>query len=252
MTLHLAEVVIVGGGCYGSFYLQQLLRARERGALDWQTVRVVDQAADCAVATAIPEAADVVLEQAEWQEFFSRWLDSDRRSVDDRIVPSPLMPHLFADWLAAVAARRWPDHRVERLAVDEPVGTPFDMRHPHDGNRYVSHADWLCPVHCIEPARCPMIAAPRSWEMADTVRRWAAATGRSAAVFVCRHVSHGVGMIDAQPILDARVAMDQEIARHGRAEWAVGSVSSCHGALGLIRIAPADRAARELAIEPRV
>lgn len=234
----LGEIVIVGGGCYGGFYLEQLTRARAAGAIDWGRVIVVDRRADCPAAArvaTVPAAAAVV---AEWPDFFDRWLDPTTRTATDRIVPSPLMPHLFADWLARKAAAHWPRLHVDRPAVDDPVGTPFDMAHPSDGNRYLSHADWLCPVHCIEPATCPIIKAPRRWEMGDTVRSWAAATGRGAAVFTCGHVTHGVGMIPVEPILAAVTALDAEVARQGRAEWAVASVSSCHGALGLVRVAP--------------
>ena len=38
-SIALGDVVIVGGGCYGSFYTAQLLRARERGAATWRRVR---------------------------------------------------------------------------------------------------------------------------------------------------------------------------------------------------------------------
>lgn len=107
--------------------------------------------------------------------------------------------------------------------------------------RYVSHADWTCPVHCIEPATCPMIKAPRQWEMGDTVRDWTARRGSIAptvgpVLFSCRHLTHGVGMY---PVTQAFAALDQlslEVQEHGRADLVVGSVSACHGAVGVIRV----------------
>ena len=47
------DVVIVGGGCYGSFYAGQLLRARERGAARWRRLLVVDRDPACRAAALI-------------------------------------------------------------------------------------------------------------------------------------------------------------------------------------------------------
>ena len=52
-----------------------------------------------------------------------------------------------------------------REVMEKPVAidarTPYDTLAP-DGTRYVSYADWLCPTHCVEPATCPVIRAPRN------------------------------------------------------------------------------------------
>ena len=236
----LGEVVIVGGGCYGSFYLRQLARARAAGAATWRRVLVVDRDPGCRAASAIVDMSDTEFVQARWSAFLDRWLGAPTRRADDMVVPSPLMPHLFADWVRTRATARWPEHRVEMVPVERAVGTPFDQLHPGDGNRYVSHADWICPVHCIEPATCPRIRAPRSWEMTETIAEWA---GQGAAdegtpalgVFHCAHVTYGVGMVAARAVRDAADALDARLARHGSAEMVLASVSSCHGAIGVLR-----------------
>lgn len=237
----LGEVVIIGGGCYGSFYLGQLLKARDAGAVTWRQVIVVDHNAVCPVATLL--APDVALYVQEWGNFLDGWLDRDQRTVDDRLVPSPLMPHLLAEWLLRRARATYGADRAMLVPADAPAGTPFDMLHPGDGVRYLSHADWTCPVHCIEPATCPMIKAPRHWEMGDTVAAWTAnhATHHPTAgpvLFTCRHLTHGVGMypvIDAFPALDA---LDALVRTHGTADLVIGSVSACHGAIGVLRVGP--------------
>ncbi len=61
----LGEVVIIGGGCYGSFYLGQLLKAREVGAVRWRQVIVVDHNAVCQSSTML--APDVALFVQEWE-----------------------------------------------------------------------------------------------------------------------------------------------------------------------------------------
>ncbi|MEO8478537.1 MAG: hypothetical protein ABI542_02815 [Gemmatimonadota bacterium] len=236
----LGEIAIMGGGCYGRFYLGQLHRAWQRGAVRWDRLRVVDHDASCAAAAMIEGAPATELTCTTWVDFLEMWLDPAERGAADRLVPTPLMPHLFADWLTDRARRQWPSHTARRIAVEQPIGTPFDMLHPGDGNRYVSHADWICPIHCIEPARCPKIRAPRSWEMRDTVAAWNARRDEGPAelaIFACRHVVYGVGMVEVTAILSAADDLDARLESEDVAEMVIGSVSSCHGAVGLLRVA---------------
>jgi hypothetical protein len=237
----LGEVAIIGGGCYGSFYLGQLGRARAAGAVTWEQLLVVDRDVACAAARTIGAVPDAALVVESWPTFLGRWLADPARGDADRIVPSPLMPHLLADWVRDRAAARWPRHHVRMVPVEAPVGTPFDQLHPGDGNRYVSHADWLCPVHCIEPATCPKIRAPRSWEMSETVTSWAQRSRtegppRSVATFACRHVTFGVGMVSARAVIDAVHALDEPLSAGDAADLVLASVSSCHGALAVLRV----------------
>lgn len=239
--ISLRDVVIIGGGCYGSFYTGQLLKAREAGAVSWRRLLVVDRDPECSAALLVAEAGDAELVTAEWGRFLDRWLVQDERSADDRLVPSPLMPHLMAEWLERRAAERFGTDRVGRVPADTVAGTPFDWLSPTDGVRYVSHADWTCPVHCIEPATCPVIKAPRRWEMSDTVTEWSHRRGSTfptagPVLFTCRHHTHGVGMYPVSQGFDALDQLAAAVEQHGKADLVVGSVSACHGAVGVIRV----------------
>src|SRR5690606_31214973 len=163
--IELGQVAIIGGGCYGSFYLRQLVRAAADGALSWREILVVDADAECAAGELVGDVRNCRLVVERWDHFLNGWLDADHRDPSDRIVPSPLMPHVTAEWIARQAQQRWPRQSVALVPAEPEVGTPFDWLGPEDGVRYVSHADWICPVHCIEPERCPRIRAPRTWEM---------------------------------------------------------------------------------------
>lgn len=237
----LGEVVVIGGGCYGSFYLGQLERARATGAARWERVLVVDRDPDCAAASAAATIVGAELCVSDWDRFLDRWLDRADRGPDDRVVPSPLMPHLMADWLLRRARARWPDRTVQMVSAEEPAGTPFDWLRPEDGVRYLSHADWTCPVHCIEPATCPIIRAPRTWEMGDTVATWTESHRRTRAavgpvLFTCRHVTHGVGMFAVTAAFAALDDLAALVAAQGSGDLVVGSVSGCHGAVAVLRV----------------
>ncbi len=237
--IDLGTTAIIGGGCYGSFYLEQLRKAREAGAATWQKLLVIDRNADCQAAPLATSIDGTEIVVSDWPSFLDGWLGCESITDADRIVPSPLMPHLMAEWLERRAAERWPDRQVAMVPVTEPFGTPFDWLNPKDGVRYVSHADWICPTHCIEPARCPAIKAPRMWEMGETVAAWA--SGRSVptavALFTCRHVVHGVGMYRASRAGEALAGLILQVGVHGSADLAIGSISACHGAVALLQVA---------------
>jgi hypothetical protein len=228
----------VGGGCYGTFYAGQLAKAKARGKVDFRSVIVVDRDADCRARRELGAAPDRRFVTQDWTGFFDGFFAD---AVDDQIVPSPHMPHLMFEWVLARARRRWPGRAVTVDPVPGALGTPYD-RTAADGTRYVSFADWICPTHCIEPALCPAIGAPRTWEMGDAVGALAErlrSEGRPVAgpaLFVCRHHVFGVGTFAA----DAVLAGDRLVAEAGASGEAVavllGTISSCHGAVNLLTL----------------
>jgi len=230
---------VVGGGCYGTFYASQLATAKARGKTQYRTVVVVDRERDCRARRELGEAPDRTFVESDWAAFFDRFLP---HSGDDQIVPSPHMPHLMFEWVLRRARARWPSRAVAVAPVRGDFPTPYD-RPGSDQTRYVSFADWICPTHCIEPALCPAIGAPRTWEMGDAVRDLAErlrASGRPVCgpvLFVCKHRVFGVGMFAADAVRAGDRLVEEAGASGTEAEVLVGTISSCHGALNLLRIA---------------
>lgn len=236
------RMVIIGGGCYGTFYAGQLARAVAKGALAPTEVVLVDQDPACRAARELPADPARRVVAAEWEAFLDTWLGGTWEAPagpGDLIVPSPLMPHLLHRWLLRRARARWPGRAVETRPLAGEVGTPFDTAAP-DGTRYVSFADWLCPTHCVEPATCPVIRAPRTWEMAETLARHAARLGVAGpALCVTRHLAFGVGVFGVDEVLAADQLVAAAGAGGGPAGVLVGTVSACHGAVNLLALGPA-------------
>jgi hypothetical protein len=248
VSVELRDVAIVGGGCYGTFYAGQLVRAAERGKARYRRLLVVDRNPGCRFATEIGPGPGRELVVADWGAFFDDWLDQVGAGGGDAIVPSPLMPHLMYEWLVRRARGRWPGRIVETRPLIAPVGTPYDATAP-DGTRYVSFADWLCPTHCIEPAICPVIRAPRTWEMGDAMaklvdRLQEIAPTAGPALFVCRHRVFGVGMFDAAEVLAGDRLVAEAGSSPGEVDVLVGTVSGCHGAANLLHLGPPHASAR--------
>jgi hypothetical protein len=243
-SVALRDVVIVGGGCYGTFYAGQLLRAAERGRARFRRILVVDQDPECRCAREIGGHEAVTLVVREWGDFFDDYLAEHCPAAEgepgDAIVPSPLMPHLMYQWLVRQARRRWPERVVETRAVPAGPGTPYDVSAP-DGTRYISYADWICPTHCIEPAVCPAIRAPRSWEISDALEALVRKLNRSGptagpVLFVCQHRVYGVGMFDVRAVLQGETSVASAGAPGNPVDILVGTVSSCHGAVNLLHL----------------
>ena len=241
-TQHFGTIVVVGGGCYGSYYVRQLARAERAGALAWRALVVVDRDARCRVAElpAAERPGNMRLEVAEWEAYFAAYLAHaaahSEDAAQDAIVPSPLMPHLMADWIAARARARWPDRRVATEPLTHPPAVPW-QRAGEDGTHYVSFAEWMCPINCIEPARCPHTRGKRTWSLPVALARHGddeRAAGRPVEgpfIFHCAHRAFGVGMLDVRDVLAADRAVAERGAHARALAVLVGTASHCHGAL---------------------
>jgi hypothetical protein len=239
------DVVVVGGGCYGTFYATQLAKAKQRGKAAYRTVVIVDRDERCRARLELPDAPDRMFVTSEWEAFFDRFLSTGRPSAvgeeRDYIVPSPHMPHLMFEWLVRRARTRFTDRRFDVVPVPGALTLPYD-RTASDLTRYVSFADWICPTHCIEPAICPAIGQPRTWEMSTALQDLAQrlrAEGESVhgpALFVCQHHVYGVGTFAVESVLEGEHIVAEAARSTEEAMVLVGTVSACHGAVNLLRI----------------
>ncbi len=239
--IELGVAIIIGGGCYGTFYATQLLEARRRGKLGLAEMVVVDRDRSCRAASELP-GEGWRLAQADWSEYLdSPEFDSLCRcsGPPGYLVPSPLMPNLLFGWLVRRALEAG-----SASAVAEPLEpafeTPFETVAP-DQTRYLSYADWLCPTHCVEPLTCPVTKAPRTWDLADTMQERVnhdpSLTG--PVVFSCRHLAYGVGAIPLSALAEARGTVSRAASGRDTTRLLVATSSACHGAVALLRIEPA-------------
>ena len=232
-----ATIIVVGGGCYGGYYVRQLDRGLKAGAIVAESIVVVDRDPSCAVAETLSEIRRsfpaLRLETADWREYFQRYLDEAAGAPDgfagDAIVPSPLMPHLMAEWLVERAKLRWPTRTVRTAAIDSPLAVRW-QRDGADGTHYVSFADWMCPINCIEPRMCPETRDVRDWSLPPTIHAFAREHAVHSAVMHCRHRAYGVGMFDTAEVVAADAVIRDAGAR-GSADVIIGTASHCHGAL---------------------
>ena len=231
--------IVIGGGCYGSFYARQLIRAADADAIPQPEIIVVDHNAAPRVSSEINDTRVRVVRE-DWDDFFDHYMTALRTDSDDQIVPPPFTPHLALRWLlralpAANSRLHWSVQPFGSLPT-----TPF-VHQSDNGTLNASHADWLCPVHCIEPEICPHTRDTRTWDMAETVRAFAHTLGGKRQdidqihLFQCLHRTHGVGTYPAAAVKTAF----QELAAAKPLDKPlfaiVGTVSRCHGTMHLLK-----------------
>ena len=204
---------MIGGGEFGSYHARQLLKA---GA---GRVLVVDRDPGCQAFATLTGIEPVV---AGWSSFLAGWLDGARS--DDHLVPAPLAPHLLWRWLAGAAGL-------------EPCPAPRGWRLPYEvaggaGEVFLSAAAWTCPATCVEPAHCPVLHAPRDWDLADLIARRAAEEGWVPAVLRVLHFARGVATV---PVRDLVAARSRARAIGPGERVLVATSSRCHAAVGGLR-----------------
>src|SRR2546426_8174953 len=125
------DVIVIGGGCYGTFYAGQLAKAKAKGKARFRRVVVVDHAATCRARGELGEAPDRAFAVEEWGAFFDRFLAGVHTpppgEPEDYIVPSPLMPHLMFEWVLRRARRRWPGRSVRSEEHTSELQSPCNL-----------------------------------------------------------------------------------------------------------------------------
>ena len=231
--------VIFGGGCYGSFYARQLLRAQAAGAASVSEIVIVDRNREPPAHRALQSPLLRFVEQ-DWDGFCDSYFGTLPVAADDQIVPPPFTPHLALAWLLRRLRAELPRLQWSTEPLRTLPGTPFQQQSA-EGTATLSHADWLCPVHCIEPSICPKTRALRDWDMAETVAVWRDAlmeAGQPIAqvhLFQCLHYTHGVGTYPAAKVIGALREVSSEASSGGGTRYLIGTISRCHGAVHLLR-----------------
>ena len=223
--------IVIGGGEAGAVYVRQLLRAVAAGKLETDRIVVVDRDPGCAASRF--EDRRVRLDAADWSE----WLDARLGEADpaDHLVPYHWAPHLLRTWLEGQAARA--GARTARRPGPPPRGLPYEGT-TASGDRALSHAAWVCPPTCIEPALCPHTRGPKDWSLAgdlETPRSGDVVDDR--IVFRCLHLVYGVGTIPVSGILAARDRMVAGLP-DGARRYVVATSSHCHALATVLEVSP--------------
>lgn len=235
--------IILGGGCYGSFYARQLLRGADRIGVG--KIHIVDQNPDCQAKREFGGSSDaVVFHFEDWRKFLFAYFDealkkkSEGGEIADQYVPPTFAPHILLELFLEKAKREDPSLVFTPKPFETPAGTPFDTLLPA-GTRALSFATWKCPHSCIEPSTCPHTRGPKSWDMKEYLTEHLKKITDSVHFFQCRHFAMGVGTISVDKILDEYLKFQEVVRVPGTHLSAMATISSCHGLAGLVEVSHA-------------
>lgn len=223
--------IIFGGGCYGTFYTRQLLRAADKKEISTPEIIVVDH-------NQSPKASEhshdsrVTITRLDWDDFMDEYMRGVDVACDDQFVPPPFTPHLALAWLLRSLGSDWSIKPFHELPV-----LPF-VNHSAEGTLTTSHADWMCPTHCIEPETCPHTKGRRSWDMAnDAMKLGVRLNVDQTHLFQCLHMTHGVGTFPVSKVKQAYEELAGPDLRTSRPPQSalVATLSRCHGAMHLLK-----------------
>lgn len=231
--------IVIGGGCYGTYYCRQLLRGATK--LGLEKITVVDHMVDCQVRREIDDPRIHHITQ-DWHEFFLPYFQGQVEqgragtNLTDHYVPPCIGPHFIFELFEAELKRECPGIQLNHLPVEAAIGTPLDMKLA-DGNRALSFAEWKCPHSCIEPKLCPVTRGEKWWDMGTYLTDFfnqQKLPVESYHLLPCKHLAMGVGTIPMQLIIDEFLRFSQVVSQPGRHLAALATISSCHGLMGLL------------------
>jgi hypothetical protein len=224
------DIIVIGGGCYGTLQTHRLLKAMERGIIPEARILIIDRNVEPKASIEFSAQSRVHIVRGEWSEFLKSYFRTYRED-GSQLIPAHIAPHLLLNVSASLISE-WSHTRYRTMAVDEKFNLPFEKS--VNGVKYISAAAWLCPFSCIEPHICPAISRERTWDLSRLVKEKMSASGKLTAVFKTEHYAWGVGSIQSDEISRTLHVLAERIGSAGGGSVAVATTSNCHGVVGLI------------------
>lgn len=209
---------VIGAGRFGKRALNELL-ARKRSA----HIVLVDRCCDALAGIREARVRTVCMDGAD---FLDRMLLDGGRP--DWIIPA-LPVHLAFEW---VRRRIEKTGRIERLPVPPSLERSLPNVWPgRKGELFVSHADFICPPDCLEPAgTCTVTGRPRPANLYD-VLGGLSAQGLQTVVLRSRQLSAGTGGYRPKALFAALEGVEK-----ARSDVLLATACRCHGVLQIFRV----------------
>jgi len=232
--LEINNIIILGGGCYGSLFSKRLIKGKQKGLVSFSSLIVIDKNEDCKLKKEAKEE-DIIFYRADWLDFLVKEYPKIMRERDYLVVPC-IGPHFIFKYIEA-KLREENGYEMRLPIFNMKLGTPFEK--DVENNKYLSFAQWQCPPLCIEPQICPAINKTRSWNLKETLisyfKNHNEIAGDNVFVFEIGNYINAVGLVEIKMILEAYEELRRKINKKFQ-KFMIATVSKCHGEASLFEL----------------
>ncbi len=230
------DIIVIGGGCYGSFQTRRLLKAIDAGRIDaGAKIMVIDRNESPPARAEFAGNDRVTLVKSDWSSYLTGYFLEYEHGSGGHLIPAHIAPHLLFEVCSNFLRARG-GYAVEFVPVTTTFGLPFEKE--SGKTRYISAAAWLCPFSCIEPSVCPAIKAERNWDLSALVPERAGSSADITLVFKTTHFAWGVSSISSDSIFESCSLLLSRVRTSDRDSFTavIATTSNCHGAVGSMKI----------------
>ncbi len=229
------DIIVIGGGCYGTFQTRRLLKAIDAGRIGADArIVIIDRNGSPPAKAEFSGDSRVVFAKSDWSSFLTSYF-LEYAGNDDQLIPAHIAPHLLFE-VCSNYLRMKGGFSVEFIPVNAVFDLPFEKS--SGTTKYISAAAWLCPFSCIEPSICPAIKGERTWDLSTLVPEKIGTAADATLVFKTTHFAWGVSSIPSDSIYESCKSLLFRATGSGDEGLtaAVATTSNCHGAVGVMRI----------------
>lgn len=164
------------------------------------------------------------------------------RSFDhaDSIIPDHTAKHILLMAYMDITREILPEAHVELAPLELNLTTPFMHKSDNNAIWAMSHATWMCPPDCDEPAVCPHIQNSRTWDFFDSLEKVLKKTRDLNAAnpenlvyhYGCTPIFAEIAHIPLKTIVDDLKDYVQKLKNGVRQPVVVATHSHCHAIVG--------------------
>ena len=230
------NIFILGGHKLAVSYYDKISKAKAAGQIDYDRLFCVTDDLDAHAYRHVPRP-DVI--SKSYSQFILEILsDPETVSPYDTVVPDHTAKHVMLQVFLGFVAKRFANYETHLKPFVSDLNTPFLYKSENDALWAMSYATWSCPPDCDEPAICPHIAAPRTWDFFRTIPQIVKSLSQNASVhlFGCEPLVVEISHLSLPKIADELKAFEARLTGPLPVTVLIATHSRCHGILGCFEL----------------
>lgn len=238
-NLSYRHISILGGHKLAVSYYDKISNAKAAGQIAYDCLFCITDDPKAYAHEHVPQP-DIIAKS--YSQFILDTL-SDPISVSphDTIVPDHTAKHVMLQVFLGFVAKYFPSYKTDLKPFVSDLNTPFLYKSENDAIWAMSYATWTCPPDCDEPAICPHIAAPRTWDFFKMLPQTLNSLTHNSSIhlFGCEPLVAEMSHLKLSKIADELKSFKNRLAGPIPVTALIATHSHCHGILGCFEVSHA-------------